>query len=172
MLSITASIRSEVVDRQSRVEVTHPRRGLVAVVLDDKNGQAGGARSLGELPYPRVRLGPGAKQQGGQPGSAELGEAGSHDHVVAVSGDDDQPALGEHAEAARDALGEHRYLLDPPGQVTLVEHPRVQLADEVAHPQPGQLGAVRHRGDEAEPALGQRLVQPCCRETDRPPAGR
>ena len=38
-----------------------------------------------------------------------------------------------------------------------------QLADEVAHPQPGQLGAVRHRADEPEPALGQRLAQLCCR---------
>ena len=144
----------QVVDRQSRVEVTHPRRGLVTVVVDDENGQAGGARGPGELPYPRVRLDPGGQEQGGQPGPVERGEAGGHDHVVAVSGDHDEPALGEHAEAAGDALGEHRHLLDTPGQVALVEDPRVQLADQVADPQPGQLGAVRHRGDEAEPALG------------------
>ena len=49
----------QVVDRQSRVEGAHPRRGLVAVVVDDENGQAGGGRGLGELPYPRVRHDPG-----------------------------------------------------------------------------------------------------------------
>ena len=38
---------------------------------------------------------------------------------------------------------------DAPGQVTLVSTRGFQLADQVAHPQPGQLGAMRHRGDEA-----------------------
>jgi len=144
----------QVVDRQSRVEVMHPRRGLVTVVVDHKNGQAGGARRPGELPYPRVGLGPGGQEQGGQPGPAELGEAGRHDHVVTVTGDHDEPAFGEHAEAARDALGEHRHLLDAPGQVTLAKHPRAPLTNQIADTQPGQLRAVRHRGDEAEPALG------------------
>ena len=112
----------------------NPRRGLVTVAVDHKDGQAGGARSLGQLPYPWVRLGPGGHEQGGQPGPAEHGEAGRHDHVVAVSGDHDEPALGEHAKAAGDALGEHRHLFDAPGQVTLAEHPRAQLADQVADP--------------------------------------
>ena len=157
----------QVVDRQSRVEVTHPRRGLVAAVVDDQDRQAGGAGGPGEVPHPRVRLGPDAEQQGGQPGSAELGEAGGHDHVVAIPGDDDEPAFSQHAEAARDALGEHRHLFDTPGQVTLAEHPRVQLADEVAHPQPGQLRTVRHRGEEPELALGQRVAQLRCRRRIR-----
>ena len=95
--------------------------------------------------------------------SVERGEARRHDNVVAVSGDHHEPALGEHADAARDALGEHRDLLDAPGQVTLVEHLGVQLADEVAHPQPGQLRAMRHRSDETEPAPVQRRGQLRCR---------
>jgi hypothetical protein len=31
---------------------------------------------------------------------------------------------------------------------------RVQLADEIAHPQPDQLRTVRHRSEEPELALG------------------
>jgi hypothetical protein len=92
-------------------------------------------------------------------------QAGSHDHVVAVSGNHDELALGEHTKASGDALGEHRHLLDTPGQVAHAEYPRAQLA----YPQPGQVGAVRHRGDEAEPALGQPLAQLRCRQ--RIPAG-
>ncbi len=78
---------------------------------------------------------------------------------MAVSGDYHEPAIGEHAKASGDPLGEHRHPLDTPGQVTLAEHTRAQLANQVADPQPGQLGTVRHRGDEAEPALSQRLAQ-------------
>ena len=95
--------------------------------------------------------------------AVERGEAGCHDNVVAVPGNHHQPALGEHAKAARDALGEHRHILDASGQVTLAEHLRVQLPDEVTHPQPGQLRAMRHRSDEAQPTPVQRLAQLCCR---------
>src|ERR1019366_5497930 len=98
----------QVVDRQSRVEVTHPRRGLVTVVVEDKNRQAGGPRSPSELPYPWVRLDPDGKEQGGQPGSVVRGETGSHDHVVAVSGDHDEPALGEHANPATSLIRRER----------------------------------------------------------------
>ena len=81
---------------------------------------------------------------------------------MAVPGDHDEPALGQDAQAPGDALGKHRHLLDAPGQVTFAENLRVQLADQVAYPQPGQLRAMRHRGEEAEAVPGQRLLQLRC----------
>ena len=78
---------------------------------------------------------------------------------MAVAGDHDEPALGQHAQAPGDALGKHGHVLDAPGLVTFVENLRVQLADQVTYPQPGQLGAMRHRGEEAEAVPGQRLAQ-------------
>ena len=47
-----------------------------------------------------------------------------------------------------------------------LEHPRVQLADEVTHPQPGQLRTMRHRSNEAQPALGQRSRPAVLPQTD------
>jgi hypothetical protein len=87
--------------------------------------------------------------------AAELGEVGGHDHLVPVAGHHDEPAIVQGAHAARDALGEHRDAPDPPGQVAFAEDLGVQLPYQVTHPRPGQLGAVRHPRDEAEPAPGQ-----------------
>ncbi len=42
------------------------------------------------------------------------------------------------------------------GQVALVQDLGFQLADQVTDPGPGQLGPVRHRGDQPEPVPGQR----------------
>ena len=68
-----------------------------------------------------------------------------------VAWDHDQPTVVELPEAAGKALGEHGYVLDPPGQVALVQDLGVQLADQIGDPRPGQRGPVRHPGDQAEP---------------------
>ena len=149
-----------VVDGQTRVEIAHFGGGVVAVELDQQDGQAHGRRGLGELGDPRIGRGPGAQQQGGQVGPAQLGQVGGHDHLVPVAGDHDQPAGVQDPDTARDALREYRYVLDAPGQVTFVQHLRMQLADQVADPQPGQLRPVRDAGEEAELAPGQGGSQP------------
>jgi len=46
----------------------------------------------------------GAEEHGREMRSVALGEAGRHDNIVAVARDHHELALGEHAEAARDAL--------------------------------------------------------------------
>ena len=61
-----------------------------------------------------------------------------------------EPAVLQHPQAAGDALREHRHVLDAPRLLALVEHARAQLTDPVGHPQPGQLGAVRHRAEQAQ----------------------
>ena len=149
----------QIVYRQSGIEVSYPRRRLVAVVVDDEYGQASRERSLGKFPDPRVRHDPGGKEQGRQMRPVQFGQAGGHDDVVAVARNHHEPALGEHAEAARDALGEHRYVLDAPGQIPLAEYLRVQLPDQVTHSQPGQLGAKRYGSAESQPALFEDLAQ-------------
>ena len=147
-----------VVGRQPRVQVSHPGRGLVAVGLDEQDGHAGEG---GPGEFPDLRIGPDsrAEQQGGQPGPVLRGQAGGHDHLVPVAGHHDQPAVVKDPDAARDALGQDRHVLDPPGQVALVQDLRAQLADQVADPQPGQLRTVRHPGDQAKPVPGQRGPQ-------------
>ena len=156
----------QVVCRQSGIEVSYPRRRLVAVVVDDEYGQASRERSPGKFPDLRVRHDPGGKEQGREMRPVQFGQAGGHDDVVAVARDQHEPALGEHAEAARDALREHRHVLDAPGLVALAEHLRVQLLDQVTYSQPGQLGAKRYRSAESQPALFQGLAQLCRRITD------
>ncbi|HJY69371.1 MAG TPA: hypothetical protein VJ254_21840 [Streptosporangiaceae bacterium] len=82
----------QVVGGQARVEVPHPGRGLVTVGLDEQDGQAGGRGGPGELADLRIGRGPGAQQQGGQVGSAQLGQVGGHDDLVPVAGDRRQAA--------------------------------------------------------------------------------
>ena len=115
----------QVICRQSGIEVSYPRRRLVAVVVDDEHGPARRERSLGKFPDLRVRSDPGGKEQRRQVRPVQFGQAGGHDDVVAVARNHHEPALGEHAEAAWDALGENSHVLDAPGQVPLAEHLQV-----------------------------------------------
>ena len=147
-----------VVGRQPRVQVAHPGRGLVAVRLDEQDGHAGEG-GPDEPPDLRIGLDPRAEQQRSQLGPVQRGQAGGHDHLVPVAGHHDQPAVVQDPDAARDALGEHRHILDPPGQVALVQDLGVQFADHVGDPRPGQLRPVRHRGDQLELVPTQRGPQ-------------
>ena len=59
---------------------------------------------------------------------------------MTVSGNHHETAVGEHAQATGDTLGEHRHILDAPGLVAGAEHLRAQLKDQVTYAQPGQFG--------------------------------
>ena len=161
-----------VVDRQARVEVPHPGRGLVAVGLDEQNGQAGGPGGPGELADLRIGRGPRAQQQGGQVGSAQLGQVGGHDHFVPVAGDHDQPPGVQDADAARDAPGHHRHVPDPPGQVPFVQDLRIAARGPGRGPAATSArgGAARRRSDGAGAWPGRPAVRRPRRH--RPRAGR
>ena len=58
------------------------------------------------------------------PATGEPGGLTDSELLAHYAASHDEPAFGEHAKAARDALGEHRHLFDAPGRLTLVEHPR------------------------------------------------
>jgi hypothetical protein len=128
---------------------------MVRVVLHQQDGQAGGRGAPGELADPGIGGGPGAQQQAGQVGPAQLGQVGGHDHLVPVAGYYHQPSGVQGVDAAGNALGKYRHVPDPPRHVALVQDSRVQVADQIADPRPGQLGTVRHLRDNGELPAGQ-----------------